>query len=156
MVFLVHHGEAVGPDVDPRRPLSEAGRVSRRASGHRRRRPRRQASRRLAQRQASRETDRRRILAALQRPRTNFQRRKICSLMTRRTGCSIACDGETRDILIAGHFHHLPRLHALMLKTDEVSGAVSVARRRGAGNARRRGTVVGTMEIGIVLTSAAE
>lgn len=26
MIYLVHHGEAVGPDVDPRRPLSDRGR----------------------------------------------------------------------------------------------------------------------------------
>ena len=25
-LYLVHHGEAVGPEVDPRRPLSAAGR----------------------------------------------------------------------------------------------------------------------------------
>jgi phosphohistidine phosphatase len=28
MVYLVHHGNAVGPDVDPRRPLSEQGRAA--------------------------------------------------------------------------------------------------------------------------------
>lgn len=28
MIFLVHHGDAVGPDVDPRRPLSERGRTA--------------------------------------------------------------------------------------------------------------------------------
>ena len=41
--------------------------------------------------------------------------------MTRLNGCSIVCVEQTRDILIAGHFHHLPRLHALMLKTDEAA-----------------------------------
>jgi phosphohistidine phosphatase len=28
MVLLVHHGEAVGPEVDPLRPLSDAGRAA--------------------------------------------------------------------------------------------------------------------------------
>jgi phosphohistidine phosphatase len=28
MVYLVHHGDAVGPDVDPMRPLSEAGQAA--------------------------------------------------------------------------------------------------------------------------------
>src|SRR5688572_21374048 len=28
MVFLVHHADAVGPDVDPQRPLSDRGRTS--------------------------------------------------------------------------------------------------------------------------------
>jgi phosphohistidine phosphatase len=28
MLILVHHGDAVGPDVDPMRPLSAAGRVA--------------------------------------------------------------------------------------------------------------------------------
>ncbi len=27
MLYLVHHGDAVGPDVDPMRPLSERGRA---------------------------------------------------------------------------------------------------------------------------------
>lgn len=27
MIYLVHHAEAVGPDVDPQRPLSSAGRA---------------------------------------------------------------------------------------------------------------------------------
>ena len=27
MIFLVHHADAVGPDVDPQRPLSRAGRA---------------------------------------------------------------------------------------------------------------------------------
>ena len=28
LLFLVHHGDAVGPDVDPMRPLSSVGRVA--------------------------------------------------------------------------------------------------------------------------------
>jgi len=28
MLYLAHHGDAVGPDVDPRRPLSDSGRAS--------------------------------------------------------------------------------------------------------------------------------
>jgi phosphohistidine phosphatase len=28
MIYLVHHGDAVGPDVDPQRPLSSAGRAA--------------------------------------------------------------------------------------------------------------------------------
>lgn len=31
--------------------------------------------------------------------------------------------GETRDLLIAGHFPHLPRLLGLLLNRDEASGA---------------------------------
>ena len=28
MIYLVHHGDAVGPDIDPMRPLSDRGRAS--------------------------------------------------------------------------------------------------------------------------------
>ncbi|HEY7499844.1 MAG TPA: histidine phosphatase family protein [Vicinamibacterales bacterium] len=28
MIYLVHHGDAVGPDIDPQRPLSSAGRAA--------------------------------------------------------------------------------------------------------------------------------
>ena len=69
VLYLVHHGDAVGPDVDPRRPLSERGRehVARLAAEAAARGAR--PARRVAQRQASRPSDGRGLLARLQRAR---------------------------------------------------------------------------------------
>ncbi len=120
MVVLVHHGEAVGPDVDPRRPLSEAGRsavvcqaIAAAARGvkpavvwH---------SGKLRAKQTAEEFWRHCNALAQFSATKDLQPDDPPQWMLDRL------HGETRDILIAGHFHHLPRLHALMLKTDEVS-----------------------------------
>ena len=113
-LFLVHHGEAVGPEVDPRRPLSARGEeaVGRLAaaaaargampavvwhSGKLRARQTAEAfwraSNALAELQATRD------LQPDDPPQWLRDRLR----------------GETRDILIAGHFPHLPKLFGLLL-----------------------------------------
>ncbi len=113
-LYLVHHGEAVGPEVDARRPLSEGGQ---------------QAVERLAQQAADRGA----------RPAAIWHSGKLRARQTAdafRRACnpfaefSAARDlqpadnpewmrdrlrGETRDVLLAGHFPHLPQLLALAL-----------------------------------------
>ena len=81
-LFLVHHGDAVGPEIDPQRPLSAVGRanVDRRACNA------------LAELSATRD------LQPDDPPQWIQERLR----------------SETRDILIAGHFPHLPRLRALL------------------------------------------
>lgn len=118
MLVLVHHGEAVGPEVDLRRPLSTAGR---------------EAVERLAREAAERGV----------RPGVVWHSGK---LRTRQTAeafwrtCNALADfsaqrdlqpddrpewmrdrlrGETRDLLIAGHFPHLPRLLSALLGEAE-------------------------------------
>jgi phosphohistidine phosphatase len=114
---LVHHGEAVGPDVDPRRPLSPRGRdtVERLAgvaaergvhpdvvwhSGKLRARQTAEAFWRacnpLAEFSATRD------LQPDDPPEWIRERFR----------------GETREILIAGHFTHLPRLLGVLLGPD--------------------------------------
>jgi len=117
-LYLVHHGDAVGPDVDPRRPLSTVGRAN-----------------------ADRVAD----LAATRgaRPAVVWHSGKLRARQTAEA-CWRACNalaelsatrdlqpddppewmrdrlvGETRDILIAGHFPHLPRLLALLTGKGE-------------------------------------
>ena len=112
-LFLVHHGDAVGPDVDPRRPLSAVGRAS---------------------------VDRLAHLAAQRgvKPAVVWHSGKLRAKQTAEAfwrACNALADfsaardlqpddppqwmrdlliGETRDVLIAGHFPHLPRLLALL------------------------------------------
>jgi len=113
-LFLVHHGEAVGPDVDPQRPLSSRGR---------------EQVERLAAQAAARGA----------RPAVVWHSGKLRARQTAEAywrACNALADfsatrdlqpddppewmrdrlrGETRDILVAGHFPHLPRLLTLLL-----------------------------------------
>src|SRR5437867_9684826 len=113
-LFLVHHGDAVGPDVDTRRPLSARG-----------------------------QKDVTRVAAAAAargaKPAVVWHSGKLRARQTAEA-CWRACNpfaefsatrdlqpddppawmrdrlrGETRDLLMAGHFPHLPRLLALLL-----------------------------------------
>ena len=113
-LFLVHHGEAVGPEVDTRRPLSLLGR---------------DAVERLAARAA----------ACGARPAVVWHSGKLRAKQTAEEywrACNALAEfsatrdlqpednpewirdrliGETRDILIAGHYPHLPRLLSLLV-----------------------------------------
>ena len=112
-LFLVHHGDAVGPDVDARRPLSVRGR---------------EHVERIAAAAAARGA----------RPAVVWHSGKLRARQTAEAfwrACNALADfsatkdlqpddppawirdrlrGESRDILIAGHFFHLPRLLALL------------------------------------------
>jgi len=113
-LILVHHGEAVGPDVDPRRPLSPWGR---------------EAVDSLAQFAAARGV----------KPAVVWHSGKLRAKETAEAfwrACNPFAEfsatrdlqpedppawlrdrlrGESRDILIAGHYPHLPRLLALLM-----------------------------------------
>jgi phosphohistidine phosphatase len=113
-LFLVHHGEAVGPEIDARRPLSSAGR---------------EAVERLAAETAARGA----------RPAVVWHSGKLRAKETAEAfwrACNALADvsasrdlqpddppawirdrlrAEPRDLLIAGHFPHLPRLLALLV-----------------------------------------
>jgi phosphohistidine phosphatase len=113
-LYLVHHGDAVGPDVDPRRPLSEAGRFAVEA---------------VAAEAASRGA----------RPAVVWHSGKLRARQTAEAfwrACNALAElsatrdlqpddppqwmrdrlrAEPRDVLIAGHFPHLPRLLSSLL-----------------------------------------
>ena len=110
-LFLVHHGDAVTPDVDTRRPLSESGR---------------KAVERLAAAAAARGI----------KPAVIWHSGKLRAKQTAEAfwrACNPFAEfsatrdvqpddppqwiadrlrGESRDVLLAGHFPHLPRLLA--------------------------------------------
>lgn len=113
-LYLAHHGDAVGPDVDPRRPLSLLGR---------------DAVERLAAAAAKRGVQ----------PATFWHSGKLRAKQTAESywrACNALANfsatrdlqpedppewmrdrlvGETEDLLIAGHFPHLPRLLNVLL-----------------------------------------
>jgi phosphohistidine phosphatase len=117
-LFLVHHGDAVGPEVDPRRPLSPNGRT---------------AVERVAAEAAARGA----------RPQVVWHSGKLRARQTAEAfwrACNALAEFsatkdlqpddpprwirdrllmETRDVMIAGHFPHLPRLLALLVTGGE-------------------------------------
>lgn len=112
-LFLVHHGDAVGPDVDPRRPLSERGRggVLRLATEAEARGARPQVvwhSGKLRARQTAEAFWR--ACNAL----ASFSATRDLQPDDPPEWIRDRLRGETRDVLIAGHYPHLPRLLALM------------------------------------------
>ena len=112
-VYLVHHGEAVGPDVDIRRPLSAAGRA---------------ASERVAAAAAARgikplivwhsgklrAKQTAEIFWRASNPLAEFSATRDLQPDDPAVWMRDRLRHEPRDVLIAGHFTHLPRLLALM------------------------------------------
>jgi phosphohistidine phosphatase len=121
-LFLVHHGDAVGPDVDPQRPLSRLGqqhvvRAAEAAAAHATRPAVIWHSGKLRARQTAE------AFLLVCHPFAGFfatddlQPDSSPQLMRDRLR------GETRDVMIVGHFPHLPRLLRLLLADpDDSSG----------------------------------
>ena len=117
-LFLVHHAEAVGPDVDTRRPLSARGEAqAERAASEAAARGARPAvvwhSGKLRARQTAQAFWRACNALAEFSATRDLQPGDPPSWLRDRLR------GESRDVLIAGHFPHLPRLHALLLTGRE-------------------------------------
>lgn len=113
VLYLVHHGDAVGPDVDPRRPLSERGReeVARLAAEAEARGARPLVvwhSGKLRARQTAEAFWR--VCNAL----ASFSATRDLQPDDPPEWIRDRLRGETRDILIAGHYPHLPRLLTVM------------------------------------------
>ena len=117
-LYLVHHGEAVGPEVDPRRPLSAAGRteverIAAQAAGLGARPALVWHSGKLRAKQTAEAFWRAcNALAELSASR-DLQPDDPPQWMRDRLRA------EGRDILIAGHFPYLPRLLALLVTGGE-------------------------------------
>ena len=118
-LFLVHHGDAVGPDIDPQRPLSPQGKthVERLAADAARRGAKPAVvwhSGKLRAKQTAEAFWRAcNPLAELSATR-DLQPDDPPAWIAERF------HGEARDLLIAGHFPHLPRLLMLLTgATDE-------------------------------------
>jgi phosphohistidine phosphatase len=117
-LFLIHHGDAVGPEIDPQRPLSTAGRAT---------------VERLAAEACARGA----------RPSVVWHSGKLRAKQTGEAfwrACNALAEfsatrdlqpddppewirdrlrSESRDIAIAGHFPHLPRLLGLLTSNED-------------------------------------
>jgi phosphohistidine phosphatase len=117
-LYLVHHGDAVGPEVDPQRPLSAAGRAAVD-----------QAAAKAAARGAH--PDVVWHSGKLRAKQTAEAFWRACNALAEFSATrDLQPDdpavwirdrlrGETRDVLIAGHFSHLPRLLGLLVGDPE-------------------------------------
>ena len=118
MLFLVHHAEAVGPEVDTRRPLSSPGAAhAEHVAAEAAERGARPAvvwhSGKLRARQTAQSFWRACNALATFSASPDLQPDDPPSRMRDRLV------GETRDILIAGHMPHLQRLLSLLLGDQE-------------------------------------
>jgi phosphohistidine phosphatase len=114
LLYLVHHGDAVGPGVDPARPLSTRGRVEVDL---------------LAQKAAERGVKPAVIwhsgkLRARQTAEAFWRRCNPLATFSAARGLqptdpvswiADAIAGDTRDIMLVGHFPHMPQLLAFLL-----------------------------------------
>jgi phosphohistidine phosphatase len=112
-LYLVHHGDAVGPEVDARRPLSLIGRaeVARVAAGAAARGARPAVvwhSGKLRARQTAEEFWRACNALAEFSATRDLQPADQPSWMRDRLR------GESRDVMLVGHYPHLPALLALL------------------------------------------
>jgi phosphohistidine phosphatase len=121
MIFLVHHGDAVGPDVDPMRPLSDRGR----------------AAVLLLADEAGRRGVKPEVIwhsGKLRAKQTAEAFWKVCNpfaSLTAERGMQPGDPpqwirdrvlGETRHLMLVGHMPHLPRLlRALVGAPDEAT-----------------------------------
>jgi phosphohistidine phosphatase len=116
-LFLVHHADAVGPEVDTRRPLSSVGVAQAdRAATNAAARGAHPAvvwhSGKLRARQTAQAFWRECNALSEFSASADLQPADPPSRMRDRLR------GESRDILIAGHFPHLPRLLSLLVNHD--------------------------------------
>jgi phosphohistidine phosphatase len=119
-LYLVHHGDAVSPEVDPQRPLSTVGRASvdllaNKAAGRGVRPTVVWHSGKLRSKQTAEAFWRR------CNPLAEFSARRDLQPGDPPGWIRDHLIGETRDILLVGHFPHLPRLLALLLDQPEAT-----------------------------------
>jgi phosphohistidine phosphatase len=124
MIYLVHHGDAVGPEVDPRRPLSDVGRHAVLLVAD-------EAARRGARPDVIWHSGK---LRARQTAEACWRVCNPLAAMSAERGLQPTdppdwiCDrlrGETRDIMVVGHMPNLPRVLRTLLGEDREHSAVT-------------------------------
>jgi phosphohistidine phosphatase len=120
-LFLVHHGHAVGPEVNPQRPLSPDGRdhVERLAAEAFQRGARPAVvwhSGKLRARQTAEA-----FLRACN-PFAEFSATRDLQPDDPPEWMRDRLRAEPRDVMLVGHYPHLPRLHALLVPPAQSAG----------------------------------
>jgi phosphohistidine phosphatase len=114
VIYLVHHGDAVGPDVNPMRPLSDRGRAGVEALA-------KQAAERGAKPEIVWHSGK---MRARQTAEAFWRHCNALAPFSAMHGLQPTdpttwildvIAGETRNIMLVGHFPHLPRLLGVLL-----------------------------------------
>jgi len=117
VLYLVHHGDAVGPDVNPMRPLSPRGRVEVDMLAH-------EAAARGMKPGVIWHSGKMRARQTAEaywrccNPLATFSATRGLQPTDPTNWIVDAMAGETRDIMLAGHFPHLPRLLGRLVSGD--------------------------------------
>jgi phosphohistidine phosphatase len=121
VLYLVHHGDAVGPDVNPMRPLSDRGHVEVDMLAH-------EAAARGMKPDVIWHSGKMRARQTAEaywrccNPLAAFSATRGLQ-PTDPTGWIVdLLAGETRHVMLAGHFPHLPRLLGRLLSGDPDAG----------------------------------
>jgi phosphohistidine phosphatase len=119
-LFLVHHGDAVGPEIEPTRPLSPSGReaVKRLAEDAAARGAKPAVVRHSGKLRAKQTAD---AFWRACNPFAEFSATKDLQPDDPPDWMRDRLRGETRDIMLVGHYPHLPRLLSLLLGQDAAS-----------------------------------
>ena len=124
MLFLVHHGDAIGPDVNPMRPLSDRGRAEVDMVA-------RKAAERGAKPDIIWHSGK---LRARQTAEAYWKHCNPLAVLSAARGLQPtdptnwivdALQGETKHIMLAGHFPHLPRLLGRLTTGNSEADAVN-------------------------------
>jgi len=121
-LFLVHHGDAVGSEIDPQRPLSRLGqervvRAAEAAAGRAAHPAVIWHSGKLRARQTAE------AFLRVCHPLAEFSATRDMHPGDSPQWMRDRLRGETRDVMIVGHFPHLPRLLGLLLANPDGSSA---------------------------------
>jgi phosphohistidine phosphatase len=121
MVYLVHHGDAVGPEVDPMRPLSGTGQaaVLRLADEAARLGAKPDAiwhSGKLRARQTAE------VFWRICNPRARFSAERGLQPADSPEWMRDQLAGETRELMLVGHMPHLARLLRLLVEGEGGEG----------------------------------
>ena len=119
-LFLVHHGDAVGPEIEPSRPLSPTGReaVSRLAADAAAHGAKPAVLWHSGKLRAKQTAD---AFWRTCNPFAEFSATRDLQPDDPPDWIRDRLRGESRDILLAGHFPHLPRLLTLLVGPDTAS-----------------------------------
>jgi phosphohistidine phosphatase len=119
-LFLVHHGDAVGPEIEPSRPLSPAGReaVSRLAADAAARGAKPVVVWHSGKLRAKQTAE---AFWRVCNPFAEFSATKDLQPDDPPDWIRDRLRGESRDIMLAGHYPHLPRLLMLLAGRDAPS-----------------------------------
>jgi phosphohistidine phosphatase len=114
MICLVHHADAVGPDVDPQRPLSSAGRmhIDRLAREVAARGVKPQAIWHSGKLRAKQTAE---VLRQACNPLAEFAAIRGLQPMDPPSWINDSMIGETREVMLVGHMPNLPRVLTLLI-----------------------------------------